>query len=131
MRVGFIGLGSMGGPMASHIIAAGHRVAVHDLRQEAAQSQLEHGAKWADSPKAVAAASEMTFTSLPGSAEVEAVALGGVDTCTGRPPTPSISISRPARRRSFERFTPPTKSKTSMSLMPLSVVGRSALKLPH
>ena len=76
MRVGFIGLGNMGGPMASHIITAGHEVTVHDLRQEAAQTQLEHGATWADSPQAVAAASEMTFTSLPGPTEVEAVALG-------------------------------------------------------
>ena len=76
MRVGFIGLGNMGGPMASHIIAAGHEVTVHDLRQEAAQTQLEHGAKWANSPRAVAAASEVTFTSLPGPTEVEAVALG-------------------------------------------------------
>ncbi len=76
MRVGFIGLGNMGGPMASHIIAAGHEVTVHDLRQKAAQIQLEHGAKWANSPKAIAAASEVTFTSLPGPTEVEAVALG-------------------------------------------------------
>ena len=51
MRVGFIGLGNMGGPMASHIIAAGHEVTVYDLRQEAARTQLAHGATWADSPQ--------------------------------------------------------------------------------
>ena len=76
MRIGFIGLGNMGGPMASHIIAAGHDVTVYDVRREAAQPHLQHGAEWVDSPRAVAASSEITFTSLPGPKEVEAVALG-------------------------------------------------------
>lgn len=76
MRVGFIGLGNMGGPMASHILAAGHALTVYDTRREAAKPHLEKGAQWADSPMAVAAASEIVFTSLPGPKEVEAVALG-------------------------------------------------------
>lgn len=76
MRIGFIGLGNMGGPMASHIIAAGHTVTVHDIRKEAASPQLDKGAAWADSPRAVAAASELVFTSLPGPKQVEEVALG-------------------------------------------------------
>jgi 3-hydroxyisobutyrate dehydrogenase len=76
MRIGFIGLGNMGGPMASHILAAGHTLTVHDVRREAANPHLERGAQWADSPRAVAAASEIIFTSLPGPKEVEAVALG-------------------------------------------------------
>ena len=61
MKIGFIGLGNMGGPMASHLIAAGHSVTVHDVRKEAANPQLEKGAQWADSPRAVAAASEIIF----------------------------------------------------------------------
>jgi 3-hydroxyisobutyrate dehydrogenase-like beta-hydroxyacid dehydrogenase len=76
MRVGFIGLGNMGGPMASHVLAAGHSMTVYDTRKEAAAPHLEKGARWADSPMAVAAASEIVFTSLPGPKEVEAVALG-------------------------------------------------------
>jgi 3-hydroxyisobutyrate dehydrogenase-like beta-hydroxyacid dehydrogenase len=76
MRVGFIGLGNMGGPMASHILAAGHSLTVYDTRKEVAAPQLGKGARWADSPMAVAAASEIVFTSLPGPKEVEAVALG-------------------------------------------------------
>ncbi|MBI3300505.1 MAG: NAD(P)-dependent oxidoreductase [Deltaproteobacteria bacterium] len=76
MRIGFIGLGNMGGPMASHILAAGHTLTVHDVRREAANPHLERGARWADSPMAVAAASEIVFTSLPGPKEVESVALG-------------------------------------------------------
>ena len=76
MKLGFIGLGTMGRHMASHLIAAGHEVAVHDVRREAAAPHLAAGARWADSPRAVAQGAEVVFTSLPGPAEVEAVALG-------------------------------------------------------
>jgi 3-hydroxyisobutyrate dehydrogenase len=76
MRIGFIGLGNMGGPMAGHILEAGHTLTVYDARREAASRHLDRGAQWADSPMAVAAASEIIFTSLPGPKEVEAVALG-------------------------------------------------------
>jgi 3-hydroxyisobutyrate dehydrogenase-like beta-hydroxyacid dehydrogenase len=76
MRVGFIGLGNMGGPMALNLIKAGHSLIVHDVRREAAKAHLEKGAKWADSPQALARESELILTSLPGPKDVEAVALG-------------------------------------------------------
>ena len=76
MRIGFIGLGNMGGPMADNLIKAGHALIVNDARREAAAPHLAKGAKWADSPKAVARESELILTSLPGPKEVEAVALG-------------------------------------------------------
>jgi 3-hydroxyisobutyrate dehydrogenase len=76
MRIGFIGLGNMGGPMALNLIKAGHTLIVNDVRREAAVPHLERGAKWADSPKAVAREGELILTSLPGPKEVEAVALG-------------------------------------------------------
>jgi 3-hydroxyisobutyrate dehydrogenase-like beta-hydroxyacid dehydrogenase len=76
MRIGFVGLGNMGGPMALNLIKAGHNLIVHDVRREAAAPHLQGGAKWADSPQAVARESELILTSLPGPKEVEAVALG-------------------------------------------------------
>jgi 3-hydroxyisobutyrate dehydrogenase-like beta-hydroxyacid dehydrogenase len=76
MRVGFIGLGLMGNHMATNIQKAGHDMIVHDLRPEAAKPHLSAGAKWADSPRQVAEASEVVFTSLPTPPDVEAVALG-------------------------------------------------------
>ena len=76
MRIGFIGLGNMGGPMALNLIKAGHSLSVNDVRREAAAPHLQAGAKWADSPQAVARESELILTSLPGPKEVEAVALG-------------------------------------------------------
>ena len=76
MRIGFIGLGNMGGPMALNLIKAGHTLIVHDVRREAAARHLAQGAKWADSAHALARESELVLTSLPGPKDVEAVALG-------------------------------------------------------
>ena len=76
MKLGFIGLGTMGRHMASSLMKAGHELVVHDVRREAAAPHLEAGAGWADTPRRVAEATEVVFTSLPGPPEVEAVALG-------------------------------------------------------
>ena len=75
MKVGFIGVGTMGRHMAANLQKAGHELIVHDARREAAEPHVKAGARWADSPRAVAEASEVVFTSLPGPVEVEAVAL--------------------------------------------------------
>lgn len=76
MKVGFIGLGTMGGSMAYNALQGGNELVVHDTRRESATPHLEAGAVWADSPRQVAEASDIVFTSLPGPTEVEAVALG-------------------------------------------------------
>ena len=76
MKVGFIGLGTMGGHMAYNALLGGHELAVHDIRRGAATRHLEAGATWADTPRQAAEASDIVFTSLPGPTEVEAVVLG-------------------------------------------------------
>ena len=76
MKIGFIGLGTMGRHMASNLMKAGHELVVHDVRREAAAPHLQAGAKWAETPRAAAEATDVVFTSLPGPPEVEAVALG-------------------------------------------------------
>ncbi len=76
MKVGFIGLGTMGASMASNLQAAGHELYVNDVRREAAVPHLAAGAAWKDTPAQVAETVDVVFTSLPGPAEVEAVALG-------------------------------------------------------
>ena len=76
MKVGFIGTGHMGNPMAGHLVRAGHEVMVHDKRQEATANLIEMGATWADSPAEAAENSEVVFTSLPGPPEVDEAALG-------------------------------------------------------
>ena len=62
--------------MAYNTIQGGHELVVHDIRRESATRHLEAGATWADSPREVAEASDIVFTSLPGPTEVEAVFLG-------------------------------------------------------
>ncbi|HTY69281.1 MAG TPA: NAD(P)-dependent oxidoreductase [Alphaproteobacteria bacterium] len=76
MQLGFIGLGTMGAGMAANLQRAGHRLVVHDTRRAAADPFISAGAVWADSPRKVAEAAELVFTSLPGPPEVESVANG-------------------------------------------------------
>lgn len=76
MKVGFIGLGTMGGSMAYNTLQGGHELVVQDIRREAATPHLEAGATWADTPRQVAESADIVFTSLPGPVEVEAVVLG-------------------------------------------------------
>ncbi|MBI4203495.1 MAG: NAD(P)-dependent oxidoreductase [Betaproteobacteria bacterium] len=73
MRVGFIGLGTMGGSMALNAQKGGHELVVHDLRREAAEPHLKAGAAWAEGARAVGEVADVLLTSLPGPPEVEAV----------------------------------------------------------
>ena len=76
MRVGFIGLGTMGAGMAGNLAKAGNELVVHDMNREAAEPFLSNRAIWAESPKAVAEQVDVVFLSLPGPPEVRAVATG-------------------------------------------------------
>ncbi|MFZ5835955.1 MAG: NAD(P)-dependent oxidoreductase [Pseudomonadota bacterium] len=76
MKVGFIGIGNMGGPMCRNIIKGGHDVTVFDLNPAAVKTCTDLGAKAAASPKEVASLVDVVMTSLPMPKDVEAVALG-------------------------------------------------------
>lgn len=91
MRVGFIGLGTMGGPMALNASAGGFSLAVHDVRKEAALPHLKSGATWADTAEDLASDADVILTSLPGPPEVEAVADGLIKTM--RPGTAWFDLS--------------------------------------
>jgi 3-hydroxyisobutyrate dehydrogenase len=73
MKVGFIGLGTMGAGMAMNVRRAGYDMVVNDMRRDAAGPHLEAGAQWVATAREVAAASDVVFTSLPGPKEAEAV----------------------------------------------------------
>jgi 3-hydroxyisobutyrate dehydrogenase len=75
-KVGFIGLGIMGAPMAGNLLNAGFRVTVWNRSPSRSQPLVEAGAQGADSPAAVAAASEVTISCVTNSPDVEEVALG-------------------------------------------------------
>src|SRR5437870_13196733 len=73
-HLGVIGAGNIGSAIAANLLADGHAVAVHDVDPERGRPLRAAGATLVDSPAAVAAASEITFTSLPSPAVMEAVA---------------------------------------------------------
>ena len=74
--LGFVGLGAMGAPMVRRLLAAGHRVLVHDLNPPALAAAVAGGAESRASAAAVAAEAEFVLVSLPTPAAVRAVALG-------------------------------------------------------
>lgn len=75
-RVGFIGLGVMGGPMAGHILAAGHPLHVTARRQAAAAGLVDAGATWHPTARDVAARSNVVVLMVPDLPDVEAVLAG-------------------------------------------------------
>ena len=76
VKVGFIGTGRMGVPMSGHLLKAGFELVVHDLNKEAADSLLQSGAHWADSPRRVAEDCEVVLSSLPSPLAVKDVIYG-------------------------------------------------------
>ena len=76
MKVGFIGLGVMGGPMALNILKGGHTLTVYDRSADAMARLTDAGAQAAASPSAVGAASDIVVTMLPEPQHVEQVVLG-------------------------------------------------------
>lgn len=73
MKIGFIGLGTMGGSMALNLRKAGFDLVVHDLREESAKPQLAAGARWAANVETLGRSADVVLTSLPGPREAEAV----------------------------------------------------------
>jgi len=75
-KIGFIGLGIMGKPMARNLLRAGYELTAYDVRPEPLREIVEAGARPGSSPADVAAAAEVIITMLPNSPEVKEVVLG-------------------------------------------------------
>src|SRR4051794_13383787 len=76
MNVGFIGLGTMGSPMAENVLKGGHRIIVADVQAAPVDKLVSLGARKGTTPREVAAASEIVITMLPDAPDVERVAFG-------------------------------------------------------
>ncbi len=76
MKIGFVGLGNMGGPMARNLLKAGHALTVYDLNAASVEAAVAAGATQAGSLRELAADRELIITMLPASAHVRAVYLG-------------------------------------------------------
>ena len=75
-EIGFVGLGVMGGRIARRLLAAGHTVIGHNRTRAKAEWLIAEGMAWADSPRAVAEAAEVTFSMVTGTAALEAITRG-------------------------------------------------------
>ncbi len=76
MKIGFIGIGQMGFPMANRIIDAGYELSLFDIRKEITQPLIDKGAKFSESPKKMAITCDIILSSLPGPKEVEEIVYG-------------------------------------------------------
>ena len=86
MNLGFVGLGAMGQVIVPRLLSAGHRVTGWNRTKARAAPLLEQGMLWGESPKAVAAASEITFSIVTDGAALTAVALGEDGVLAGMQP---------------------------------------------
>src|SRR5579862_41659 len=93
-RLGFIGLGNMGRPMAANLCRKGFSLVVHDINREPVKTLASLGAQPADRVSDVAAACDVVFTMLPGSSSVEDVFLGPYGLiANGRPRSTFVDMS--------------------------------------
>jgi 3-hydroxyisobutyrate dehydrogenase-like beta-hydroxyacid dehydrogenase len=76
VKLGFVGLGVMGSQMVSRLLDKGHTVTGYNRTKAKAQWLLDKGMKWADSPRVVAAASDVTFAMVTNAAAIAAVTDG-------------------------------------------------------
>lgn len=76
MKIGWIGTGVMGSAMAGHLLAAGHELTVYTRTRAKAEPLLTRGARWAESPRAVAEIGEVTCTMVGFPHDVRAVYFG-------------------------------------------------------
>ncbi|MEX2489302.1 MAG: 3-hydroxyisobutyrate dehydrogenase, partial [Pseudomonadales bacterium] len=117
-KLGFIGLGNMGGPMVNNLIKAGHEVKAFDIVPEALDRAVEQGAERADSAQQAAEGVEVLISMLPASEHVEGLYLGdrlleSIDSktlvidCSTIAPATSQKVAGAAREKGIEMLDAP------------------------
>jgi len=91
-ELGFIGLGIMGKPMASHLVKAGHTVHVCDLAEESVRHVCSLGGKACSCSKEIAQKSDIIFIMVPDTPDVETVLFGTDGVAEGLKPGSMLSI---------------------------------------
>ena len=89
-KVGFIGLGAMGGPMALNLAKAGHKLVVHDIDQSKTAAVRAQGAELAGNAEAVAAAVDRTILIVETTDQAQSVIVGERGIITYRAPNPEV-----------------------------------------
>jgi 3-hydroxyisobutyrate dehydrogenase len=126
-KVGFIGLGVMGGQMVNRLLSKGHTVTGYNRTRSKAQRLIDQGMKWEDSPRAVAAASDFTFAMVTNAAAIAAITEGSEGMLAGLAPgkifldmsTVSPSVSRALAAKVRERGADMVDSPVSGSVITL------------
>jgi 2-hydroxy-3-oxopropionate reductase len=128
MKVGFVGLGIMGRPMALNILKGGFDLTVWARRAESMAPLLEAGAKGAGSAAEVAAACDVVFSMVSDAADVEQVALGAGGVAEGEAGLIFVDMSTiaPAAARRSPRRWPSGASRCSTRRCRAARWGRSA-----
>ena len=116
-KIGFVGLGNMGLPIAARLLAAGHRVIGCDTREDPRHAFTAAGGEWAASPREVADQCAIVMVSLPTPAAVEAVALGPDGLVHGREMTLYADLSTTG---------PQMAKKVAAALAPRNMVAMDA-----
>ncbi len=104
MKIGFVGLGNMGAPMALNLLKAGHELAVFDLNAQAVQQIVDAGAKQAGSPRAAASGAQVVITMLPAAAHVRSVLTASEGVLAGASPGTVIVDSSTIDPASVKEF---------------------------
>jgi 3-hydroxyisobutyrate dehydrogenase-like beta-hydroxyacid dehydrogenase len=102
--LGYVGLGVMGSAITRRLLDAGHTVTVWNRTREKAEPLLEAGARWADSPRAVAESSDVVFTMVTNTTAVQAVTEGPDGILAGLAPGKvyvDMSTASPANARAL------------------------------
>lgn len=89
-KIGFVGLGIMGGPMCRNLLKAGHSLTVYDLVPALIERAVGNGAATASSPREAAAAAEIVITMVPDGPEVEQAVLGAGGVLEGARPGATV-----------------------------------------
>src|SRR5438094_8286666 len=101
-NLGFVGLGVMGSEMVNRLLGQGHTVTGYNRTRSKAEWLIKKGMKWANSPRAVVAAADVTFSMVTNAAALGAVMTGPVGMLAGvtRGRTVAdLSTARPASTR--------------------------------
>jgi 3-hydroxyisobutyrate dehydrogenase-like beta-hydroxyacid dehydrogenase len=126
-KLGYVGLGVMGGQMAARLLDKGHTVTGHNRTKSKAQWLIDKGMQWADSPREVSAAADITFSMVTDSSALEKIAAGENGLLAGLGPgkvlvdmsTVSPAISRGLAERVRQRGADMVDAPVSGSVLTL------------
>jgi 3-hydroxyisobutyrate dehydrogenase-like beta-hydroxyacid dehydrogenase len=126
-KLGFIGLGVMGGNMVDRLLSKGHTVTGYNRTRSKAQWLIDKGMQWADSPRAVAAAADFTFAMVTNAAAISSITEGADGLLAGMSPgkvfidisTVSPSVSRATAAKVREKGADMVDAPVSGSVITL------------